>query len=107
MRRRIDFTVAQLRRAPAHYRFFAVEESIYFGDEDQIRRVNANPELIDTEGELRQWSVSGGDFADRRTAEWIADQLNVARTVSKGGEVRRLVALERGVERAIAHMEHR
>jgi len=99
---RIDFTVSQLRRAPAHYRFFAVGESVYFGDEEQIRRVNAMPadEFNLYFKELRQWCVSHGDFADARTAAWVAQTLNVGRTVARGSTVAQLVEMKRRAELA-------
>lgn len=75
--RSIDFTVARFRRAPKRYRFFAVGETVWFGDKDQVDRFNAEPDYAETH-ELHAWTLSAGDFENPATTRWIADRLNHA-----------------------------
>jgi hypothetical protein len=76
-RRHQEFTPDKFRRSPKHYRFFAVEENVNFGDEAQVRRFNSDPDYADTH-ELRAVSLSYGDFESPAAARWIARMLNKA-----------------------------
>lgn len=75
---RFEFTRERFRRSPGHYRFFVVGEVVWFGDEMFVRRYNADPAFAETHELRGAWELSGGDFADGRTAEWVADRLNEA-----------------------------
>lgn len=73
----LSFTVAYFKRSPQRYRFFVVGEIVWFGDEEQVRRFNADPDYAETH-ELRAKELIGCDFENAATAQWVADRLNEA-----------------------------
>jgi hypothetical protein len=75
--KRFNFTPERFRRSPKRYRFFAVEETVWFGDEAQTERFNSDPDYAETH-ELRAVTVSYGDFESPAAARWIAQMLNKA-----------------------------
>ncbi len=74
--RHLDFVPAKYWRSPKHYRFFAVEENVMFGDEVRVRRMNAD--LDYQPADMRACSLSAGDFENPHTARWVARMLNKA-----------------------------